>query len=121
MPTPGAGHAASPSLALAAMMFAVAMTFIDQTIVRDVTEAITGNADTRAPTGDGALATTVREAMPGIRRDFAEADQWVFYGMAVALALGYCCALRHSGGRAATPSTRAADEAADAAADEDRG
>ncbi|MFE6595138.1 hypothetical protein [Streptomyces sp. NPDC057781] len=44
----------------------------------------------------------MREAMPAIRMDFAEANQWVFYGMAVALAVGYCCALRHPGGRAAT-------------------
>ncbi|MGZ3099733.1 MFS transporter [Streptomyces sp. H72] len=77
---------------------------------RDVTEAITGNADTRAPTGDGALATTVREAMPDIRMDFAEANQWVFYGMALALAVGYFCALRHPGGRAAEPTTRAAGD-----------
>ncbi|GAA5211272.1 MFS transporter [Streptomyces thinghirensis] len=74
----------------------------EHSVARDVTQAITGNADSRAPTGDGATETTMREAMPAIRMDFAEANQWVFYGMAVALAVGYFCALRHPGGRAAT-------------------
>ncbi|WP_186778458.1 MFS transporter [Streptomyces salinarius] len=69
-------------------------------MARDVTEAITGNADTRTPTGDGPTQTAMRDAMPAIRLDFAEANQWVFYGMAVALAVGYFCALRHPGGRA---------------------
>ncbi|MFE5601192.1 hypothetical protein ACFQ8O_18650 [Streptomyces coelicoflavus] len=42
----------------------------------------------------------MRDAMPAIRLDFAEADQRVFYGMAVALAIGCFCALRPPGGRA---------------------
>ncbi|WP_121747822.1 MFS transporter [Streptomyces sp. E2N166] len=74
----------------------------EHSLARDVTQAITGNADSRTPTGGGATETTMREAMPAIRMDFAEANQWVFYGMAVALAVGYFCALRHPGGRAAT-------------------
>ncbi|MFC7897009.1 MFS transporter [Streptomyces sp. NPDC057381] len=72
----------------------------DHSVARDVTQAITGNADTRTPSGDGPLETTMREAMPAIRMDFAEANQWIFYGMAIALAVGYFCALRHPGGRA---------------------
>lgn len=70
-------------------------------MARDVTEAVTGNADARTPTGDGPAQTAMRDAMSAIRLDFAEANQWVFYGMAVALAVGYFCALRHPGGRAA--------------------
>ncbi|WP_217244892.1 MFS transporter [Streptomyces sp. AC602_WCS936] len=73
----------------------------DHSVARDVTQAITGNADTRTPSGDGTLETTMREAMPAIRMDFAEANQWIFYGMAIALAIGYFCALRHPGGRVA--------------------
>lgn len=71
----------------------------------DVTQSITGQADARTPTGDGPVATTMRDAMSSIRMDFAEANQWVFYGMAVALGIGFLCALRHPGGQAA-----AADE-----------
>jgi hypothetical protein len=37
--------------------------------------------------------------MSAIRMDFAEANQWVFYGMAIALGIGYLCALRHPGGK----------------------
>ncbi|MEU9755482.1 MFS transporter [Streptomyces althioticus] len=70
-------------------------------VARDITEAVTGHADDRIPTGDGATATAMREAMPAIRMDFAEANQWVFYGMAIALGIGWFCALRHPGGRAA--------------------
>ncbi|MFF9814472.1 MFS transporter [Streptomyces sp. NPDC014006] len=66
----------------------------------NVAEAVTGNPDATTPTGDGPLATTMRTAMSAIRRDFAEANQWVFYGMAIALGVGYLCALRHPGGRA---------------------
>jgi EmrB/QacA subfamily drug resistance transporter len=68
-------------------------------VARDVAEAVTGHADARTPTGDGPIATTMRDAMSAIRMDFAEANQWVYYGMAVALGIGYLCALRHPGGR----------------------
>jgi hypothetical protein len=43
--------------------------------------------------------------MSAIRMDFAEANQWVFYGMAIALGIGFLCALRHPGGKAADAST----------------
>lgn len=51
------------------------------------------------PEGDGRAATSVRETTSAVRRDFAEANQWVFYGMAVALGIGSLCAVRHPGGR----------------------
>ncbi len=100
---PGAGRrATSQPLALAAMMLARGVPPDGRrSMARDVTEAITGNADTRTPTGDGPTETAMRDAMPATRLDFAEANQWVFYGMAVALAIGYFCALRHPGGRPA--------------------
>ncbi|MEU5634570.1 hypothetical protein ACH47C_30630 [Streptomyces rishiriensis] len=34
--------------------------------------------------------------------DFAEANQRVFYAMAVALGVGHLCAVRHPGGRGIT-------------------
>ncbi|WP_329564264.1 hypothetical protein OG711_17860 [Streptomyces uncialis] len=40
-----------------------------------------------------------RDARPAIRTDLAEANQWVFYGMAAALALAFLCALAHPGTR----------------------
>jgi hypothetical protein len=43
--------------------------------------------------------------MSAVRMDFAEANQWVFYGMAIALGIGFLCALRHPGGRATTTAT----------------
>ena len=72
----------------------------ERSVARQVTDTVTGNADARVPTGDGPVATATRDAMSAVRLDFAEANQWVFYGMAVVLAVGYFCALRHPGGRA---------------------
>ncbi|MFJ7073755.1 MFS transporter [Streptomyces sp. NPDC098781] len=71
-------------------------------VAHGVTESITGNGDSSTPTGSGAVATATRNAMNAIRMDFAEANQWVFYGMAIALGVGFLCALRHPGGRAVT-------------------
>ncbi len=71
------------------------------TVARDITESITGNGDARAPTGTGPAAEATRDAMRAVRMDFAEANQWVFYGMAIALGIGYLCAVRHPGGRPA--------------------
>ncbi|MFJ3511043.1 MFS transporter [Streptomyces luteogriseus] len=65
---------------------------------RDVTESVTGNGDARPPTGTGPAAEATRDAMSAIRMDFAEANQWVFYGMAIALGIAFLCALRHPGG-----------------------
>ncbi len=50
------------------------------------------------------MADTVRESMPAIRMDFAEANQWVFYGMAIALGIAFLVSLRH-------PGTRVTEEA----------
>ncbi|WP_370269566.1 MFS transporter [Streptomyces sp. V4I8] len=74
-------------------------------VARDITESITGNGDSSPPTGTGPAATTMRDAMGAVRMDFAEANQWVFYGMAIALGIGFLCALRHPGGRAVTADT----------------
>lgn len=68
------------------------------TVARDVTESITGSGDARPPTGSGSAAEATRDAMSAIRMDFAEANQWVFYGMAIALGVAFLCALRHPGG-----------------------
>ncbi|MFK4596622.1 EmrB/QacA subfamily drug resistance transporter [Streptomyces pristinaespiralis] len=66
---------------------------------RDIAQAVTGHADDRAPSGTGEGARIMRDSMDAIRMDFAEANQWVFYGMAVALAVAFLCALRHPGTR----------------------
>ncbi|MFJ7049889.1 MFS transporter [Streptomyces sp. NPDC101112] len=75
---------------------------------RDVAEAVTGNPDSQAPSGEGPVATAMRDSMDAIRMDFAEANQWVFYGMAIALGVGFLCALRHPGTRVTeeTPTPR---------------
>ncbi|MEW2049813.1 MFS transporter [Streptomyces sp. NPDC005476] len=77
---------------------------------RNVAESITGSADDRQLTGDGPVARTVRESVSAIRMDFAEANQWVFYGMAIALAVGYLCALRHPGGTTGAETADGATE-----------
>ncbi|WP_395359239.1 hypothetical protein ACHGLA_03920 [Streptomyces sp. YH02] len=65
-----------------------------------VAEAVTGHPNGQGPTGDGPVARASQGAGDAIRRDFAEADQWVFYGMAIALAVAFLCALAHPGTRA---------------------
>lgn len=66
---------------------------------RSVAEAVTGNPDAQEPSGGGRVATLMRDSMDAVRMDFAEANQWVFYGMAIALGIGYLCAIRHPGTR----------------------
>ncbi|MCX4515850.1 MFS transporter [Streptomyces sp. NBC_01619] len=73
---------------------------------RSIAEAIGGHPDGTAPTGDGPVDAVMRSAMEAIRVDFAEANQWVFYGMAIALGLAWLCAQFHPGTRV-TPHTGA--------------
>lgn len=73
---------------------------------RSVTEAITGHPDDRAPTGDGPAATLMRSSGRAIRADYAAGNQWVFYGMAVALGMAFLCALLHPGTRVTDGATR---------------
>ncbi|MBM9620779.1 MFS transporter [Streptomyces zhihengii] len=80
-----------------------------QDAARSVSEAVTGHADGATPSGTGPLATTMRDSMDAIRMDFAQANQWVFYGMAIALAVAYVCAHFH-------PGTKVTGEAAAAGA-----
>ncbi|MFG3103547.1 MFS transporter [Streptomyces sp. NPDC048182] len=68
-------------------------------VARDITESVTGNGDAAPPTGTGPAADAMRDAMAAVRLDFAEANRWVFYGMAVALAIAFLCARFHPGGR----------------------
>ncbi|WP_241741256.1 MFS transporter [Streptomyces sp. L2] len=76
---------------------------VSKDISRHITESITGSGDTRVPQGSGQAASVMRDTMNTIRMDFAEANQWVFYGMAIALGLAYLAALRHPGGRVTAP------------------
>ncbi|WP_424917893.1 MFS transporter [Streptomyces sp. wa1064] len=70
-----------------------------------VAQSVTGQADSRGPSGSGPVAETVRDSMPAIRMDFAEANQWVFYGMAIALAVAFLISLRHPGTRVTRESS----------------
>ncbi|MFF3203721.1 MFS transporter [Streptomyces sp. NPDC002962] len=77
-----------------------------QSTAKSVAESITGTGDDqKLSAGGSAVARTVQESMPEIRMDFAEANQWVFYGMAIALGIGYLCAIRHPGGTRGTERT----------------
>lgn len=87
---------------------------VSDDVAHGVTESITGNGDDAAPTGTGPVADAIRDAAGAIRMDFAEANQWVFYGMAIALGLAFLCALRHPGGRAVTPDEQEEEAAAPA-------
>ncbi|MFD0224093.1 hypothetical protein ACWGPD_10445 [Streptomyces hirsutus] len=75
-------------------------------VARQVTEAVSGGGDTRVPEGGGEAGAAMRDAMQAVLMDFAQADRWVFYGMAVALGIAFPVALRHPGGRAAWPRPR---------------
>ncbi|WP_329033119.1 MFS transporter [Streptomyces sp. NBC_01725] len=76
-----------------------------------VAEAVSGQADTRQPSGEGDVARIMRESMEAIRMDFAQANQWVFYGMAIALVLAFICSLFHPGTRVTgTPEPTGAPE-----------
>ncbi|MFJ2931536.1 MFS transporter [Streptomyces sp. NPDC087219] len=68
-------------------------------VARGITDSVSGHGDATPPTGTGQVAEATRDAMSSIQMDFAQANQWVFYGMAVALALGFLCAIRHPGDR----------------------
>ncbi|MDX2405429.1 MFS transporter [Streptomyces microflavus] len=76
-----------------------------------VAQAVTGQADTRGPSGSGPVADAVKDSMQAIRMDFAQANQWVFYGMAIALAVAFLFALRHPGTRVTQESTEGAEQA----------
>ncbi|MYR42995.1 MFS transporter [Streptomyces sp. SID5910] len=69
-------------------------------VARRISESVTGHGDSRPPTGNDTAAQATRDAMDAIRMDFAQANQWVFYGMAIALGIAFLCALGHPGGRA---------------------
>ncbi|MFI2212142.1 MFS transporter [Streptomyces sp. NPDC020141] len=64
----------------------------------DIAQSVAGHGDGRG-TGDGSVTSAMRETGDAVRMDFAEANQWVFYGMAIALALAFLCALAHPGTR----------------------
>ncbi|MFF7048193.1 MFS transporter [Streptomyces griseorubiginosus] len=79
-----------------------------------VSSSITGSGDASPPSGTGAAAGKMRDLVSTVRMDFAEANQWVFYGMAVALGIAFLVALRHPGG---TPAEAAADAGVPSAED----
>ncbi|WP_246094897.1 MFS transporter [Streptomyces roseicoloratus] len=69
-------------------------------IARSISESVAGHGDSTPPTGSSRAAEATRDAMSAIRTDFAQANQWVFYGMAIALGIGFLFAVRHPGDRA---------------------
>ncbi|WP_443067927.1 MFS transporter [Streptomyces sp. NBC_01351] len=83
-----------------------------QGAARGIAEAITGHPDDHQPTGAGQTATAIRSAGQAIRMDFAEANQWVFYGMSIALGMAFLCTLLHPGTRVTGETTETAETAA---------
>lgn len=82
-------------------------------VAHDVAETITGHPDDHPPTDDGPTATAIRGSFEDIHRDFAAANQWVFYGMAIALGVAFLCTLLH-------PGTRVTGEATERETEESR-
>ncbi|MER5771825.1 MFS transporter [Streptomyces sp. NPDC001985] len=76
---------------------------------RGISQSVAGHGSGRVPGEDGAAAFALEEAQQAVRMDFAEANQWVFYGMALALAIGFLCALAHPGTRVTAGSPPAGD------------
>ncbi len=74
-------------------------------IAESIAQSVTGHADSRGPAGSGPVAETIRDSMAAIRMDFAEANQWVFYGMAIALDVAFLISLRHPGTRVTQESS----------------
>ncbi|MFJ9428458.1 MFS transporter [Streptomyces sp. NPDC101490] len=68
-------------------------------VARGVSDSVSGHGGSAPPPGTGPVATATRDAVAAIRMDFAQANQWVFYGMAIALGLAFLAALRHPGGK----------------------
>ncbi|GLF99731.1 MFS transporter [Streptomyces yaizuensis] len=67
---------------------------------RGIAQAVAGHGGGRGPVaGEGPVGSALRGAGDAIRRDFAEANQWVLYGMALALVAAFLCALAHPGTR----------------------
>lgn len=65
-----------------------------------------GGATGKPPAGASSLPQAVQERLEATAKlDFAEATQYVLYGMAVALAIAFVFALLHPGGRAADTAT----------------
>ncbi|MFG2639371.1 MFS transporter [Streptomyces sp. NPDC048370] len=81
-------------------------------VARGISDSVSGHGDSTPPTGSGQVAEATRDAMTAIQADFAQANQWVFYGMAIALGLAFLCAVRHPGGRS-TPEESPTDSDAD--------
>lgn len=70
-----------------------------QGAARNIAEAVTGHPDDRSPTDGGPTSALMRNAFQAVHMDFAEANQWVFYGMSIALGVAYLCTLLHPGTR----------------------
>lgn len=70
-----------------------------QGAARNIAEAVTGHPDDHSPTDGGPTSALMRNAFQAVHMDFAEANQWVFYGMSIALGVAYLCTLLHPGTR----------------------
>nr|WSW57606.1 MFS transporter [Streptomyces sp. NBC_00998] len=78
-----------------------------QGAARNIAEAVTGHPDDRSPTDGGPTSTLMQSAFQAVHMDFAEANQWVFYGMSIALGVAYLCTLLHPGTRVTGQVTEA--------------
>ncbi|MER6916311.1 MFS transporter [Streptomyces sp. NPDC000594] len=65
-----------------------------------IARTVAGHGGGREPlAGEGPVGEALRDSAGAIRMDFAEANQWVFHGMALALVAAFLCALAHPGTR----------------------
>ena len=67
-------------------------------MARGIAESLSGQGG-GPQTGNGAPSQATQEVMDAVRRDFAEGNQMVFYGMAAALVVAFVCAHLHPGTR----------------------
>ncbi|WUH72716.1 MFS transporter [Streptomyces sp. NBC_00435] len=85
-----------------------------RSVAREVAEAITGHPDDHRAIGGGPAGAVLRGAGQAVRTDFAEANQWVFYGMALAMGAALLCTFLHPGTRV-TGRSGEADETGESA------
>ncbi|MFF3859521.1 MFS transporter [Streptomyces sp. NPDC002209] len=78
-----------------------------QGAAHSIAEAVTGHPDDHGPSDGGPTSTLMRSAFQAVHMDFAQANQWVFYGMSVALGVAYLCTLLHPGTRVTGEATGA--------------
>ncbi|WP_443065739.1 MFS transporter [Streptomyces sp. NBC_00503] len=81
-----------------------------RSLARGVAEAVTGHPDDHRASGVGPISAVLRTADRAVRMDYAEANQRVFYGMAIAMAAALLCSFLHPGTRVTPKGTEESGE-----------